>query len=191
MPSIVSLETAPAAPPAAGDDGERYEIIDGQRVEMPPMSAYASVLASRLVLRVFHFAESHHLGEAFTDTLLRLPLKKVRNRRPDGAFVSFQRWPKGRPIPNSENAWDVVPELVIEVISPTDWGEDIIEKIEEYFDAGVQLVWVVYPRRRLIHVYESLTQIRVLRHTDVLDGGKVLPDFRLPLTDLFQEESTS
>ena len=175
------------APVTAPDDRERYEIIDGQRVEIPPMSAFASRIASRLVVRINMFALQHNLGEAVTDTLFVLPLPKSRNRRPDGAIVSHHRWPKGQPQRIRDNAWDVVPDLAIEVVSPTDYAEDVMEKVDEYFRAGVALVWVVYPGRRLLHVYESLTRVRGLTANDDLDGGDVLPGFRLPLTDIFPE----
>jgi Uma2 family endonuclease len=130
------------------------------------------------------------VGQAVTEVLFHLPLPKERDRRPDAAFVNFQRWAKGRPMPGKENAWHVVPNLAVEVVSPHDFAEELLEKIEEYFRAGVQLVWVVYPRQQLVHVYESINQIRVVTRTGELDGGVVLPDFRLPLPEIFREETT-
>ena len=120
-----------------------------------------------------------------------MPLPIDRNRRPDVAFVVYERWAKGRPLPESANAWDVLPNLVVEVISPTDLSEDVQEKVAEYFRAGVTLVWVVYPRSHQWHVYESPSSIRVLARTDELDGGNVLPGFRLPLTELFLESAAN
>lgn len=187
MATVTALELeSVAAPPT--EDGGRYEIINGQRVELPPMSAYAGILASLLVSKLNAFADEGDSGRAVVDMLFRLFPTDRRNRRPDAAFVSYQRWPKDRPYPRSENAWDVVPELAVEVVSPTDCAEDLVEKIEEYFRAGVQLAWVVYPRRSIVHVYEALTHVRGLTRADVLDGGAVLPGFRLPLMTLFQEE---
>jgi Uma2 family endonuclease len=180
--------TVPApASTALPVDGEEvlYEVIDGRRVELPPMSAYAGAIASRLVSKLNEFAGPRNLGEAVGEVLFHLPLPPDRNRRPDVAFVSYQRWARGRQIPPDDNAWDVVPDLAVEVVSPTDVADDILERIEEYFQASVRLVWLVYPRRRTIHVYESLTQIRVLTGADALDGGNVLAGFRLPLPDLF------
>jgi Uma2 family endonuclease len=86
-PTTLEAPAIVNAPPVV-DDGERYEIIDGKRVEMPPVSAFASIVASRLVSKINAFAEPHDAGEAVTDTLFRLPLPRSRNRRPDGAFVS-------------------------------------------------------------------------------------------------------
>jgi Uma2 family endonuclease len=80
-----------------------------------------------------------------------------------------------------------VPEIAAEVISNNHLAEDVLEKIEEYFAAGVQLVWVIYPRRQRVHVFESPLRIRGLALTDELDGGAVLPGFRLPVSALFED----
>src|SRR5207249_957331 len=108
-----------------------------------------------------------------------------RNRRPDVAFVTYERWPMNRPIPLTDNAWDVVPDLAVEVSSRHDLAEELVQKLTEYFQAGVRLVWVIYPKQRLVYVYESPTQVRGLTQSDELDGGTVLPGFRLPLANLF------
>jgi Uma2 family endonuclease len=159
-------------------------------MEQPPMSAYATWIASLLVGYLKVFAENHQLGRAVAEMLFDFGMANLPNRRPDVAFVSFQRWPKNRRVPRTA-AWNVVPELAIEVISETNLAEQILGKIREYFQAGVQLVWVVYPVEEQVYVYESLTQIRVLTRTDELDGGTVLPGFRLPLGSLFEEEAAS
>ena len=82
-------------------------------------------------------------------------------------------------------AADVVPDLAIEVTSPTDRAEDQREKILEYFQAGVRAVWVVYPRLRIVDVYESPTRVQILTEADTLRGDPVLPGFELTLTKLF------
>ena len=151
------------------------------------MSAYAVRVAFNLARRLANFAESKNLGEAVGEVLFHLPLERKRIRRPDAAFVSYQRWPKDRPMPLAGNAWDVAPDLAVEVISPTDLIEEVMDKIAEYFQAGVRLVWVVYPRLRMIQVYESPTRISILTSADELDGGNVLPGFRTPVAALFPE----
>jgi Uma2 family endonuclease len=180
--ATIATEALPA------DEEPLYEIIDGQRVELPPMSIYAVRVASRLFARLNVFGLDHDIGEGVCEGLFKLPLPVGRNRRPDLAFVRYERWAKGRPLPEADNAWDVVPDLAVEVTSPKDLVDELSDKIDEYFRAGVFLVWVIYPRLRLVYVYESLTQVRILTRTDTLEGGTVLPGFQLPLADLFQEE---
>lgn len=165
-------------------DRERYEIIDGMRVDLPPMSADSAVLANRIARHLSNFGIDQNLGEAYTETLFKLPLPVDRNRRPDVAFISYSRWAKSRPIPATDE-WDVLPDLCVEVVSPTDRADEIMDKVREYFQAGVRLVWVFYPRHGVVYVYESLTAVRGLIRADSLNGGAVLPGFRLPLTELF------
>ncbi|MGA7498155.1 MAG: Uma2 family endonuclease [Isosphaeraceae bacterium] len=172
---------------SAREDDDRYEVVNGLRIEIPPMSSYAAKVATRLATKLNQHAENEKLGEAIVESLFRLPLTadEGRNRRPDVAFVTSQRWPADRPQPIIENAWDVVPDIAIEVVSPHDLADNQLDKIIEYFQAGVRLVWVVYPKHRLVYVYDTLDSIRVLADTDLLAGGRVLPGFSLPLMVLF------
>lgn len=168
-------------------DHEHYEIIDGVKVELPPMSVDSQVLGSRLARHLSNFGIDKNIGEAYVEVLFKLPLKKDRNRRPDVAFVSYARWPKYQPMPDT-NAWDVLPEVCVEVVSPNDMADEVEAKIEEYFQAGVSLVWVVYPRQERFYVYESASRVRRLTRDDTLDGGAVIPGFALPLSELFLQQ---
>lgn len=185
MSSVIVAEPLPVVEPALETDDNRYEIIDGRRVELPPMSLYANWISFEIASEIRSFAKANNLGIALTEALFHLALTIDRNRRPDVAFVSYERWPKERGISLRVNAWDVVPDLAIEVVSPTDLVEELMEKLEEYFQAGVRLVWVIYPKQRLLFIYDSLTTVRGLTHTDEVDGGAVLPGFRLSLASLF------
>jgi Uma2 family endonuclease len=185
MNAISTLEAVKAR---TADEEPLFEIIDGQRVELPPMSYYAVLVATRLVAEIQQFAKAHDLGRAVSEGLFHLALPIDRNRRPDLAFVSYARWPKDRPLNKGENAWDVTPDLAVEVVSPTDYAEELMTKIDEYFRAGVRLVWVIFPAHGLVHVYESWTTVRILTRADTLDGGAVVPGFQLPLRELFVEE---
>jgi Uma2 family endonuclease len=77
----------------------------------------------------------------------------------------------------------------VEVISPSDLFEEVLEKIEEYFHSGIRYVWIIDAKLRLVYSYESPTQIRVLTRNDSLDGGVVLPGFQLPLVQLFPADA--
>lgn len=187
MSQATTLEpvTALATPT---DSEALYEIVNGQRVELPPMSAYAAWIASLLVRHLQAFAEAQQLGRAVAEMLFDFGTANSRRRRPDVAFVSYQRWPRNRRVPTTA-AWDVVPELAVEVISETNLAEEVVLRVQEYFQAGVQLVWVIYPIAEQVYVYEALTHVRILTRADELDGGTVLPGFRLPLANLFEEET--
>jgi Uma2 family endonuclease len=131
---------------------------------------------------------SHPLGRIIVEALFLLDAATDLQRRPDIAFISYARWPKKQRLPRT-NAAPVVPNLAIEVVSPTNGAEELLLKMEEYFLHKVEQVWIIYPDLRRIDVYESPTVMRILKATDELDGGRVLPGFRLPVAALFEEES--
>jgi len=83
--------------------------------------------------------------------------------------------------------FDVAPELVVEVLAKDDMLAKLVDKIREYFAAGVKLVWVVDPRARRVHVYRSLVDRRELTEADTLSGDDVLPGFTATAARLFEE----
>lgn len=187
MASITTLE--PVAAPLPLTEGEiLYEVVNGRRVEKPPMGVLSTRIANRLGRRLGTFAEDNGLGNVDIEMLFLLDEAEDLQRRPDVAYVSYERWPLRRAVPD-DAAWDVIPDLAVEVVSPTDRDEAGLAKVREYFQAGVRLVWKVYPREQVVHVFESFTTIRVLTRSDDLDGGEIVPGFRLPLASLFEEEA--
>ena len=161
-----------------------YEFVNGEWKEIPRMGALAGLLASALVSYLNHFALPNRKGFAVSEVLFRLaPDGPVR--RPDVAYVAYDRWPYPSGLTNDPPAFDVVPNIAVEVISPTNSGDEIIDKIRDYFFAGVQLVWVIYPRQRYVYVYTADDKVVILTEKGELDGGNVLPGFRLPLAGLF------
>ena len=181
------LEARIELPEPLKTDEALYEFINGQRVEMPAMSIYAAMIATRLGAKMSYFAASHELGEVIIEEVLApSPHDLGRKRRPDIAFVSAERLEGGGGLEVVADAADVVPDLAIEVTSPTDRAEDQREKILEYFLAGVRSVWVVYPRLRIVDIYESPTRVQILTEADTLTGDPVLPGFELMLSKLFE-----
>ena len=89
--------------------------------------------------------------------------------------------PYNRRPPRGDNAWKVIPNLAIEVVSRSNTADEIVGKIHEYFQSGVELVWVVYPEHGEIYVYESPTKVHVLARNEIksyddLRGKKVNPN---------------
>jgi Uma2 family endonuclease len=166
------------------DNVERYEVIDGIRVEREPMGAFETVLASWLCHLLHSFTSGKKLGLAVNETLFVLNASRNLQRRPDVAFVSYARWPAA--VVARESAWNVVPDLAVEIISPTNLAEEIDSKIMDYFQSGVRLVWVFYPDAGRVYIYQSPTQVSIVERTDTLDGGAVLPGLRLPIVQLYE-----
>jgi Uma2 family endonuclease len=186
-PSLLSSENDAAV---LVQDETLYEMVDGQRVDVPPMSVYTTWLASRLHGRLWPYVEEHGLGTCVMEMLFILDAERNLRRRPNVAFVSADRWPLDREIPTIGD-WAIVPDLAVEVISPNDIFKDVITKLQEYFQYGVQLVWAVVPEAQQVYVYDSPTQVRILTVRDTLTGSKILPDFHLPLASLFQRSPST
>jgi len=181
MSAVLEMEASREIVPEILPD--RYEIIDGNIVEIPPMSDLSNTVSSRLLLAIGTHAVKHKLGEAHMEFLFRMPAPIDRNRRPDVCFVSYERWPANRPI-TSRNARDVVPDLCVEVISPSDIHDDDHEKLIEYFDAGVKQVWVIHPRFGDVYVYDSRHRVRGYSADEVIEGSPCLPGLNFKLADV-------
>jgi Uma2 family endonuclease len=175
----------PSLTPTIPDD-LLYEVVDGQIVEKR-MGARESEIATILGAFLFQFARANRLGRALVEFMFRLDIEKDLNRRPDVAFVSSARWPFHRRIPKV-SVWDMVPDLTIEVISESNSAYEVQKKPHEYFDARVSSVWVIYPDEAEVYVYSAPKQVQVLGLNQELDGGDLIPGFRLPVATLFQDD---
>lgn len=182
--NVVLLPDPVIAAPAIPSDA-LFEIIDGQVVELPPMSFFANVVASRLANRIDRFAADANLGFAINEGLFKLALPVDRQRRPDVAFVSRDRWPAEKGIPTEGSALPVTPDLMVEVVSPTDYADEVQEKMQEYFRAGAVQVWIIYPRHGTFELFDSPTSSRWLTREGVVENIPFLPGFRLALSELF------
>lgn len=190
MASAVLSEVPRAHEARPADEEPLYEIVDGQQVDLPPMSAYATWIASRLNHRLGPFVEAHGLGTVVAEMLFVLDAEQNLRRRPDVAFVSARRWPLNRALPEAGD-WEVVPDVAIEVVSPSDEFSDVVSKVGEYFDHGVRRVWVIVPEQRQVYLYASPTRVTVLASGDTLSDDETFPDFSLPLTGIFTRETAS
>lgn len=163
-------------------DGRKYELVDGEIVVSPAGSRHGAVCV-KLSTRLGTFIEQRRLGHLFdSSTGFRMPNGNVR--LPDVAFVARGRFEGGK-VP--EGFSPVAPDLAVEVLSPEDRPRYVLDKVGEYLDAGVPLVWVVDPRTRAATVYRSLTNVRTVVENGDLDGEDVLPGFRCSLADILAE----
>jgi len=159
------------------------ELVDGVLVEKP-MGLRESLLAGGLIDRLREFVMPRNLGLVSGEGgMMRLFAGLVRI--PDVAFISWGRLPGGRvpedPIP------ELAPDLAVEILSRTNTPGEMRRKREEYFRAGVALVWIIDPDERRATVFTSPTDSAEYLEQDALAGGNVLPGFSLSLADLFAE----
>ena len=105
-----------------------------------------------------------------------------RVRAPDLCFYAAGRFTEGRP---PATYIELIPDFVVEVVSPSDRAADVQQKIEEWLTAGVRLVWAVYPATRSVTVYRGLAAARVYLEGEAIDGTPMFPEFALPVADIF------
>lgn len=164
-------------------DGEYlFEVVNGVRVEKP-MGLIETRVAAILYRLLANHCDAAGCGHAAIESLFELPTSE-NDRKPGVAFVSYQRWPADRPLPRA-NAWPVVPDLAVEVVSPTDKMFDVIEKVGEYFTAGVQQVWLILSNVEQVFIFTGVSHVRVLTRADELIGDPLVPGFRMPTASLF------
>jgi Uma2 family endonuclease len=164
-----------------------YEVVDGRILELLPMGAYESDIANLLAELLNEHAHKGRLGRAFVELLFRIDVAHDLKRRPDLAFVLATRWPYRKRVPTGE-CWDMIPNLAVEVVSKSNAADEILAKLGDYFRAGTELVWVVYPSVRQVYAHTSMTDVRILIEPAELDGGNVVPGFRVSLNRLFEDE---
>ncbi len=159
-----------------------YELVDGVLVEKT-VGVYESYLASRLIYFLNEFVLRRDLGIVTApDGMMRLAAGLVRI--PDVSFISWHQLP-GRRVPRVPVA-DLVPDLAVEVISPSNTSREMERKLQDFLAAGVRLVWYVLPEPREAHAYTA-ERHDVVMIDEELSGGDVLPGFALPLRRLFEE----
>ena len=164
---------------AMPDNGSRYELVDGEIRSMSPAGRPHGRVVVRLTVRLGAFVEAQCLGESYdSSTGFRMLNGNVRS--PDLSFVSATRLEGAA----ADGYLPVAPDLAVEILSPGDRSREVLDKVGEYLDSGVRLVWVIDPEKRSATRYRSLVDVRTLDVDDVLDGEDVVPGFRCALSEI-------
>ncbi len=165
-------------------DGHQFELLDGHLVERK-MGAKTSAVTTRLLSRLGIRVDADQLGflfgpeagyQIFSD-------RPNRVRSADGSFIARGRLPDDR-VPDGHLR--IVPDMMLESVSPNDLAHEVEAKIEEYLQAGLPLLWVIYPETHTIYVYRQDGSVRRLTGADDLTGEDVIPGFSCRVEDLFR-----
>jgi Uma2 family endonuclease len=161
--------------------GPTCELIDGVLVEKA-MGDRESLLGMYIGRLIGNHVDAGDLGVILGEAgYIRVTPGQLR--APDVTFIPWSSFPGGE-LPE-EAYWSVAPGLVVEVLSPDNTAAEIDRKLRELFAAGCKLAWVIDPATQSAKVYTSATSFKELAADGVLNGGRVLPGFKLPLADLF------
>jgi Uma2 family endonuclease len=158
-----------------------YEIVDGRIVEKA-VGAREVMLANTLSRLLSAWLWDQDIGHGLVEMGYPIPPNN-NERKPDFSIVSFQSWPHDLEVPVG-GTMPVIPELAVEVVSPSNYQDDIDEKIEEYFEAGVKEVWVVSTKLRRVTQYTSANDVERYGISEILTSD-LLPGYELPIAKLF------
>jgi Uma2 family endonuclease len=168
---------------ALPEDG-RYELVNGELVNMGNLGMEHGEIGSFLGGRLSLYVRSNKLGRV-CDSSTAFSTKNGNKRSPDVSFVAKERLQGVKRLP--KGYFQGAPDLAVEVLSPTHTVEEIHDKIVEYFENETRLVWVIHPDEQYVLVYHSPSPDGFLRIGDRLDGENVVPEFTLPVAELFAE----
>jgi Uma2 family endonuclease len=162
------------------DDGSQQELVRGEVVTMPPPGGMHGVACLRVARRIGNFVEDNNLGTVTSnDTGFITERSPDSVRGPDVAYWSKDRLPMV-PVGYIE----IAPDMLVEVLSPSNTSKQIRAKLKEYFATGVWLVWVIAPEDRTLTIYRTPDEGRVLHETATVSGEDVLPEFTCRVSDL-------
>ena len=162
-------------------DGYKRELLDGEIIENP-VHAEHGIACVRMAVLLANFVQRHKLGELFdSSTGFRLSEKLLLS--PDIAFVSKATLRKILVAP--DKFLQGAPDLVVEVLSPSDRLVQINRKLDRYFEHGTRVAWLVNWRKQQMHVYTPDSIESFTRPNDTLTGGTVLSGFKCKLSRIF------
>lgn len=166
----------------------RCELVKGEIIEMAPTGLVHGKITMKIGTRLFNYVDAQKLGVVFaaeTGFIVEPATNEDGRdtvRGPDVAYVSKKRIPDE----GLDDAWgDFPPDLAVEVVSKNDREKQVLEKVGEYLDAGVRLVWVVRPKNKTIAIYRPNGDVDLLRADDTLTGEDVLPGFSCSVFEIF------
>jgi len=161
-------------------DGRKYELVDGE-VVVSPGGWYHAEIVSKIVHIIATFLDEHPIGKVYGENLgVVFPNGNLRS--PDVSFVRSERLPGGKsPVTFDE----VVPDLAVEVLSPNDSLRQMGQKIGEFLEMDVPLVWLVDPQCQTVTIYRSLSETRQLTAQDTIDAELVLAGFTCLVSRFF------
>ncbi|MEZ2235074.1 Uma2 family endonuclease [Microcoleus sp.] len=170
---------------ALNRDGHRYEIVNGELIDMGNRSAKHGYVCSILMILLGGYVRIQKLGAMF-DSSTAFKMKSGNKRSPDVSFMAKERLQGLEELP--DGFLEGAPDLAVEILSPSNTVAEIHNKLVEYFENGARLVWVINPKEKYVLVYRSSQEPdRLLKSADSLDGEEIVSGFTLPVAELFQK----
>ena len=166
----------------APNDGLRHELVAGGVFVMAPAGEEHGTIAAEILIELGQYVRERHLGRVYTEAGFKVAADPDTVLAPDVAFVRRERIEE---VGVGQGFRIGAPDLAVEVVSPNDSFAAVEAKVIQWLDSGCRMVVVVNPRKRTATVYQSRSDIVVLTENEVIDGGDVVPGWRLPVGEIF------
>ncbi len=178
VPTQVTVDDLLAMP----DADERFELVRGELRPMNPTRLRHLVIRHKVERRIGNFVEEHDLGYVGGEGGFVLADEPATVLAPDIAFFATARITDDADL---DDFGRFPPDFVVEVLSPSNTASETADRVLLYLEAGVRLVWIVDPPRRIVTVHWPDRTARTFVVGETLDGGDVLPGFALAVADVF------
>jgi Uma2 family endonuclease len=186
LPARITTRTySPEEFEALPEFEDRYELVDGKLMKKPMPGGEHGSIARRIYKRLTLFDPVDRFGEMWFDTTFNVGTGWMPI--PDLGYVVVSRIPK-----ITRKALNCVPDLVVEIHSPTDLRSNperlaARRKIKDWQEVGVRIIWAIDSARKVVAVYhpDQPEPVQKAGLTDTLDGEDVIPGFSLKVADIF------
>ncbi len=164
--------------------GVRGELVRGELRETAASGREHGEIVVNLAAELRFFIKPRRLGVLFgSDSGIWLERDPDTVREPDIGFVSREKAPYGVRVTGYS---EEVPDLVVEVVSPSDSEREANDRALMWKGFEVRIVWMLFPDTRTVDVYGEDGSVATLGERDTLDGGDVLPGFSCPVREIFE-----
>ena len=166
---------------AANSNDVWTELVRGEITEMCPPGFEHSIIGSNVIELVGSYVRAHKLGRIFDDGGFTLERDPDTILAPDASFIRSERMPDRKSV-----FPELAPDLVFEIVSPSDLAREVNRKVQIYHSAGVRMVCVIWPATRVVELSTPDGNTRTFREQDMLDFGDVIPGYQVKVADLLE-----
>lgn len=171
---------------ALPDEGYDYELVDGKLIMSPKNNFFHEHICMRLSSALNAFVTERKLGVVLGSSA-GFWMRNRNCRAPDISFIPLVRLQALGFRPSSRAFFPGAPDLAVEILSRSNTPQDIQRRLEDFFDSGTQIAWLIHPEREFVEICHSPTDRKMLGSGARLDGETLLPGFSYPIADLFKE----
>ena len=153
-----------------------YEITArGELKIMPPTGFPGDWHESEAVIEVGIWGRAN--GGRYGGPTSRFILPDGSRRGPDAWWISPQRWNAAPPAARTPPFAAIVPDFIVEIVSPSNRGPELADKIRRYLDGGARLIWTINARRRQVTIHRPGREPEIRHDPELLHGEDVMPGF--------------